>query len=393
MKKYDIGRITKIINNGNDTFTLEVVEIPTFYNDYCENIDIIKISNDKMMFNTDDIIKYNIKTNDFIVIPSEEFDYQELSALANSAQTSDEEKIQKMHESLKGLTFESEGENVLADDYFIHLLLDFNYGKNLPLEIPDEYIKFFNSDYLSNYIKNKVKENVPSIYEEIKLDEKSLADLTGSELNSLIEALRNSPNNRSYNDCFYRYLFPLAFYLDSPGAQEFLDCYADSFEVIKRIIYTSGLSAQASYYSGRGTNLGDLNEEHLFAIYRKLDKINSDKSLAMATLAYNMPTLGATEFLNSLYQLAKNDYVLDQSKIRISNVSLSGVDKKDIEGVFLFSMIERMFNSPIKDDYLTRKIKLDFINLQNSYLVNKYLRSETIEEFTDRENDKPVKLR
>lgn len=151
-------------------------------------------------------------------------------------------------------------------------------------------------------------------------EHQGLKDLIGEEWNTLKEIIDNLPKC-SKDQYLYRSLFPIAFKIDSIGAKDFLNNYADPYLVIKRLLNTSGINPSTSYYSGKGSCLADLNQSLLFSLYLKLERLDEDKALAMARLVYNMYTLGATEFINSLFDLVANDYNLDECRYNRCNIS------------------------------------------------------------------------
>lgn len=383
MSKISTGTIEKINDNGNGFFSLEVVTTPFFTNGYSEyvlDIDLIYDKKSGISFNVGDLVKFDEEDFDSIVkIPSVDFNYQELYALVEVAKKSNAEKIQELHQCIMGLTYKT-GETIAsADETFMDMLLNYDFGKASPVEMPAELIKFFNSEYVSNYYKVKLMDKIIKPYDLVIIDlteEKGIKDLTGEEWDMLYKAIINSNDYHKKGQYFYRSFFPLAFQINSAGAKDFLNNYANPYDVIKRIVYTSGLNARPDYYLGRGTNLGDLNEKMLFSIFLKLERLDIDKSLAMAKLAYNMPTLGATEFLNSLYRLATNDYDLEKSGWTDNNIYLGDGDYKEAYTIMLASIASSLGRNIDRENYLTRKIKLDFIDLQNRFLADKYLVDE-----------------
>lgn len=380
MSKDNTGKITKIIDNGNGVFSLEIVTTPNFRN-YSERILNFELTYDNnannFPFNVDDLVRFDEENiSDMVMIPSADFDFSELRAFVYEAKEANEERIEELHKCLVGYTYDSSGKSISADEEFINMLLNYDFGKMSPVDMPLEYIKFFNSEYLSNfYITMLMKKLIiPNDITSVDLsEEKGLKDLTGEEWNILYETIKSNPGNFSRGQDFYNGLLPLAFQIDSNGARDFLNNYLDPNIFIKRIMYTSGLTPDASYYSGRGTLLSDVNQFTLFSIYQKLDTLDENKSLAMAELAYNMDTLGATEFITSLFNLVKADYDLSKINVVKSNISLDGTSREEALGILLISYAKMLGHSICRDNYLTRQIKLDFIDLQNKYLIAKYL--------------------
>lgn len=374
------GVITKITTNEEGMLVVEIVTIPNF-NNYDERILTFELPNDEMVNNfpfcENDLVRFDENNmSDMVRIPSADFDYLELSSFAHVAQEANEEEIEELHKCLKGLTYESSGKEIDASEEFMNMLLNYNFGKASPVDMPPEYIKFFNSEYVSNFYKTMLINKVIVPYNVTNVDlsgKRGIKDLTGEEWNTLYEIITSNPQVFGRTQDYYNGLFPLALQIDSEGARDFINNYMDQIKVIKRIMRTSGLTPDPSYYSGRGTRLSDLTHLTLFAIFLKLEKLDENKGYAMAQLAYNMKTLGATEFITSLYSLVKADYDIERINVTRSNISFDGVSHDDALGMLMVNYAELLNSDTCLDDYLTRQIKLDFIDLHNRYLAAKYL--------------------
>ena len=68
---------------------------------------------------------------------------------------------------------------------------------------------------------------------------------------------------------------------------------------MNQILATSGVHPVASYYSGRGVNLGDLSDSHLVSIFKKLLKYDVTYAYNFVELIQKMNILGC----NSIYYL------------------------------------------------------------------------------------------
>lgn len=288
-----------------------------------------------------------------------------LEILNNSTKITSEEII-KTHKKLIGVKDSSQIHQGDLGFYYIYRILDHNYGKNKPIETPHEYHKFLNSKYLSNYFKELINQ---------KIDNKT----------ELLETAINS--NRTFNELTEEEIYEIyikmseisignliiayATHLDSPSAKNFLNKRINPIILLARIISTSGLNPRPEYYSGRGTNLGDLNSNHILSIYKKLKNLDEQKALNMLKLTFNMPTLGATEFLQSLYNLACNKYKFDESIISDNNISLGQSQGTNRENTAIATFTSYRTNSHIGStnnikkelkeqlpEYILRKIKI-----------------------------------
>ena len=272
-----------------------------------------------------------------------------LEILNNSTKITSEEII-KTHKKLIGVKDSSQIHQGDFGSHYIYRILEHNYGCSKPIEIPHEYHKFLNSKYLSNYFKeliNQKIDNKTEIIENIIKSNKTFNELTEEELYEIYLKL----SELSIGNIIVAY----ATHLDSQSSKDFLNNKINPIILLARIISTSGLNPRPEYYSKIGTNLSDLNSKHIISIYKKLNKLDEKKALNMLKLVFNMPTLGATEFLKSLYALAYNKYQFDESIIYDKNIL---VEKTHIE---LTNTIKQEIKRQIPETILRR------IKISNSY--------------------------
>lgn len=239
--------------------------------------------------------------------------------------------------------------------WFIFGLLNHDYGYCFPKETPRELDKFFHSQYFSNIYKEIIQEelekssiNVPKI---IKSD-KNISEFTEKDFYEIDFAYQQQePCDRIFN---------LTFRLNTEGARNFLLNRVEPMKLIKRIVLTSGLNSRAEYYSGRGAIMSDLNGKHLIAIYQKLARLDRIKALNMMKMTLHMPTLGATEFLESLYNLVENNYVFEKTIISTNNLSLGSARTEERNSIAIASIATFLCGSK-RDE--TATIKAQFISL------------------------------
>jgi len=291
----------------------------------------------------------------------EEYDYEYFCDLATSASKMKCEEIIKLHQSLIGKKYK---DDEYIGDYgrkLIFNLLNYGWGKSIAIEFPQELSKFFNSKHVSDYFKQIIKTSIvkPS---EIVLNainsERNFIEFTEEEF----DAIENALNEVG----FHNVMLIFASKLDSDGAANFLNNKVDPMLLIKSIIERSGLNSRPDFYSGRGTMRCDLNEDMLISIYNKLAKIDKNKALNMAKMTFNMPTLGATEFLQSLYNLVYNNYNLDENVINENNISL-GNSRGMQRNVVAMASIMSAFGGYRRNE--TESIKSSFKNLLSEDVI------------------------
>lgn len=202
------------------------------------------------------------------------------------------------------------------------------------------------SKYLSNYLKHRMKKmfaelddisNEKKFYTEeiIKIlnSSKSINEMNEEEIKAIYNKIKlyiassNKYQNQIIDNKTGHCFLHLIYKLDSKGVIALLkdDNYVTKYDLADRILSTSGLNSRASYYSGRGVNYGDLNDENLAAIFKKLLTIDLDYALNYVEMVKQIKTLGAIEFINSFKDLAKNNFKIESLNSPKSNASLDGL--------------------------------------------------------------------
>ena len=127
----------------------------------------------------------------------------------------------------------------------------------------------------------------------------------------------------------------------------------------KEIVLSVGMVDRPGYYSGRGARTSDLDGDMLYAIYQKItQELGAKPADAFVTMVRKLKTLSATNFLNSLYTLERNNWTYKAS-FHESNIDL-GHDGKGREAIAFGTLAEALFGSDsIRDD--TRIIKNSFL--------------------------------
>lgn len=82
----------------------------------------------------------------------------------------------------------------------------------------------------------------------------------------------------------------------------------------REIVYSvKGMSGRPECYSGRGATMSDLDGDRLYAIYQKIaQELGTRQANAFVTMVEKLKTLSATNFLNALYALERNDWNLTE---------------------------------------------------------------------------------
>lgn len=293
----------------------------------------------------------------------EEFNYNYFSECVCKAKNMNCEEIINLHKTLIGQKYQDGDYIRNYGRNFIFKMLNYDYGYIIPKEIPEELSKFFNSKHVSDYFKQLIKENLSNPSEIVSKAINSERDFKDFDADEFY-AIENELNAAG----FHNVMLGLAFKLNSSGATDFLNKKVDPITMISRIVLTSGLNSRAEYYSGRGAMTCDLNEEHLISIFHKLERLGTNKALSMAKMTFSMPTLGATEFLESLYRLAYNNFELETTEISTNNTSLGNAKSRE-RNIVAIGILGTAFGGYHRDD--TEVIKSQFERLLPKEVVCK----------------------
>ncbi len=109
----------------------------------------------------------------------------------------------------------------------------------------------------------------------------------------------------------------------------------------REIVYSVGMSGRPEYYSGRGATASDLNGDMLYAIYHKiLHELGVRQANVFVAMVKKLKTLSATNFLNALYALERNDWKL--MEFNESNVDV-GPDGNSRGIIALATVVDSIF--------------------------------------------------
>lgn len=275
-------------------------------------------------------------------------EYDEYIKIVHRAINMNCEDIIDIHNRLIGI---NDTNNLCKTEYgekFIINILNYDFGYNYVKDTPKELLKFFNSKYTSDYLKgliNKYNNDRSSYITNLLNSDKDIKDFNEDELYSIYKLLE------LYG--LGEIIIALSFKLDSKGAIDFLNNKINKISLIKRIIYTSGLSARPEYYSNRDANIEDLNGKMLYSIYNKLIRLDKYKGYNMALMTLNLDSLSASNFLENLYYLVQNNY----------NIEIEEYDGYN-DAVTL--EIKEQFISLLPEDTLEYIKEMELIN-QNKY--------------------------
>ena len=296
-------------------------------------------------------------------------EYDEYIKIVHQAINMNCQDIINIHKGLIGITDTNSLCKTEYGESFILNILNYDFGYNYVKDTPVELLKFFNSKHTSDYLKkiiNKYNNNQSSYISNLVNSDKDIKDFNEEELYSIYKLLE------LYG--LSEIIIALSFKLESFGAINFLNNKVNPITLIKRIIYTSGLSARPEYYARRGARLADLNGKMLYSIYNKLVRLDEYKGLNMAIMTLSMKSMSATEFLENLYLLVENNYNLDDLQFGNNNYSLCSSRYNERKEVATCIYTTSLNNIKIDD---TEKIKEQFRNLLSEDTLN-YIKELTL---------------
>lgn len=284
-----------------------------------------------------------------------------------------EEELIKTHKKLIGISCKCDyWETKDCGIEFINTFLSRDWGRSIVYHYSQGAKKFIQSKYLSDYFKSSIKELLSNKELDSEVlntlnSDKTINDMSEKELLSINSAIKNfyAKSSGTEEPNISNCLMSLLYKLDGPGVISFIKNNVNKRDLASHILLTSGLTDSGSYYSGRGVNYGDLNENNLVAIFSKLLKIDGDYATNFVEMVNKMKTLGATEFINTFMNFAINGFKVEALNLESNNVSLDEVygEARDIIGLIsIFSVMNKgndqdyqiRASEQIKDSFMSK---------------------------------------
>lgn len=201
-----------------------------------------------------------------------------------------------------------------------------NLNKNFANEFSKDELEFINSNCISGFVKElmiiclkndkEINENTSAAM-KILQSKKSFNKMTVDEIEKIVEDLSNSRGFNHVPGLYKRYFFTVS----AKGVKEYLLTRVDKFDIVQEFLQTSGLSTRAEYYAGDGVRSWDLGPKHLKSIYLKFLNLNPQLAVEFYKMVMSMHTLGASEFIDTLYRFARNDFKTEGLFVANNNVA------------------------------------------------------------------------
>lgn len=282
-----------------------------------------------------------------------------------------EEELIDTHQKLIGKT-RDDGIYVIKDCgvKFIERFLTRDWGRSIVYNYNQGAQKFIYSSYLSDYFKKII---IESIEDEATINilnsDKIINDMSEEEIKMIYFSLiKVCSDEKDILNSFIQFLYKL----NGNGVISFIKNNINKSELAKQILLTSGLLDDASYYSGRGVNLEDLNVEKLESIFNKLLRIDVCSAINYVEMVCRMKTLGATEFIISFKKLVNNDFQISDLEIEESNASLDGVSEQSRDIIVFCTILSASRRLAERDIDATAQMKDSFVSSIKPLLLKIY---------------------
>ena len=303
--------------------------------------------------------------------------YRELLDKVNRAKSAQE--IIDVHLKLIGASCYDGGFNVYnCANKLITDMLYADDGRNFAYFYSKAKIDFLNSKYLSEYYKKIIKhllsgEELSEEVINVLNSDKDTNEMSESEIKGIRQAIDEYASKEySVNRSLAYTLFDYLLKLDGVGPISYIKNNVSPSSLADYMLMTSGLSTRASYYAGRGVVRSDLNEDNLFCIFKKVLKYASPVDFVV--MVNNLQTLGATEFINAFYNLAKNGFKYD-GKLNADSCSLDDLyDERRNIVMGLYAIGRLSQNDENSQQLATKRIKDSFNDMVIPYLPEEFIK-------------------
>ena len=222
---------------------------------------------------------------------------QEFSYLLNHFFTFKTEELEQYHCFLTK-RYASKKDDVNYASIFMHFIVHYNYKQNIDviMQNPDvSLLSFLRSSYTSKSFKKRIqcacKELSISKLDDFFLTEKEIKDLTGSEIEEIIEVLKCYNSKEEKQDAFLpRDFFALLFHYTSEGVKDYLNHLANRFDILNHMLCLSGIYLHDDICS-------EIHELHLLQMFQHLKAIDSKKAQEFCDFVLSLDDLRSTHFL------------------------------------------------------------------------------------------------
>lgn len=183
---------------------------------------------------------------------------------------------------ISGKKYTLNNENIDSELKFITIIMDIDRNRFEPYNYNEETIKFIKSDYVSDFIKKKIRFN----------NTKHINDMTKEEISLMVSKIYDI----KILHLFKSYIFKL----DGDGIISYIKSIFTNEDIIREIFNTSGLNVNRKY------NFSTLNNMYIQSVYKKLSVIDSNYAESFINMLNNLED--KNEFIEKAILLARNDF-------------------------------------------------------------------------------------
>lgn len=246
------------------------------------------------------------------------------------------------------------------NERFLSSALDYEAGKTTIFHMPKFMHEYINSEFGEYEAKRRLLNAISEFITDTGLSTELQKQGLRSVSEITYDVMFNFSSEFLKSIGMSQYLLILALYVDRESAKEFLNRSEFNKDLARIIVWRSGLSDRPEFYSGCDI-WPNITSDKLIAIYNRYLSFSKDKALNMAVMALRLPTVGATEFLNSLYYLAAYDYEFHQEDLDTSSIDISNRDE-DTRSALAFVGVVNKISSNQDDIEISKQIKRAFFN-------------------------------
>lgn len=242
-------------------------------------------------------------------------------------------------------------EHTENDKEFIKNVLLRDWCRREPYVYKEGIKEFFNSNELSDIMKEEILKISPSI----ALPDVPFKDMSSSEIQKIRNDIRlfycfhDEEEDENLSTILDQYLMKL----DGVGPKEYVTKHFSKRGFASMILLSSGLCSEGSYYYKQPVDRNNLNERHLILIHDKLNHFNKKYSEEFRKLVKNIPVLSAELFIESF-----NNFVINECKYDDSVVARQEEKEEDYQYVPVYTSTD--IASETYNRVMTRDMKEEF---------------------------------
>lgn len=287
-------------------------------------------------------------------------------------QTNDKQSFMTIHKVLDGKTVRDNHYPIQdCGEAFITQLLTRDRGRCIVYRYTKGAKEFINSEYLSSYIKEKLKKQMPKSNLTMSVinllnSNKNINEMNKEEISSIMVAIKRGNirgNDHRIINCFSELLYKL----DGEGATKYIKDYVSDLTLADHIIYTSGIHTDPDYYRGIGVEPDCLSDENLCAIFEKLCLIDPEYAINFVEMIKQLSELSPSSVITAFQKLAKNHFQVEEIKLPDEEDSIESEEMEE-------KRMRKVASESIKSSFIEKvrslliPLKIEMNNREKRYI-------------------------